>query len=129
MNLEEKIQKKEKRKNSLKKLRIPIIIVIILLVMALIVGYFWVAKQKTQETGNEATVEGQEKIVVDENQTVGEKIGENKILYKDYIYTYTTDFKIEITRQKTNGEESAQNVLSYQLQGSSQGDILKQMVD
>lgn len=123
MNLEEKIQKKEKRKNSLKKLRIPIIIVIILLVMALIVGYFWVAKQKTQETGNEATVEGQEKIVVDENQTVGEKIGENKILYKDYIYTYTTDFKIEITRQKTNGEESAQNVLSYQLQGSSQGDV------
>lgn len=122
MNLEEKVQKKEKRKNSFKKLRIPIIIVAILLVMVLVVGYFLVVKLKTEETGSEATVE-EEKIVVDENQTVGKKIGENKILYRDYIYTYTTDFKIEITRQKANGEESAQNVLSYQLQGSSQGDV------
>lgn len=119
MDLEEKIKKKESRK----KLRIPIIIIAILLLVGLGIGYIFIVKQNTQEVGNEVAVEEQEKIVVDDNQTVGIEIGENKILYKDYIYTYTNDFKIEITRQKANGEEPAQNVLSYQLQGSSQGKI------
>jgi len=116
MDLEEKIKKKESRK----KLRIPIIIIAILLLVGLGIGYIFIVKQNTQEVGNEVAVEEQEKIIVDDNQTVGIEIGENKILYKDYIYTYTNDFKIEITRQKANGEEPAQNVLSYQLQGSSQ---------
>lgn len=123
MNLEEKIRKKEARKSNRKKRWIPIVAITLILIIGLGVGGILLTKQNTKEAANEVAEEQQEEIIVDENQIVGMEIGENKILYKDYIYTYTNDFKIEITRQKANKEESVQNVLTYQIQSSSQGKI------
>lgn len=122
MNIEEKIKKKQNRKRFLKKAILPVICTAIILTIIITIICFILIKEKNNNKNQTRDTNTQEQETkIDENQILGIKIEENKILYKEYTYTYTTDLGLNISRQKEN--EELQEVITDTKSGSSYENI------
>lgn len=122
MNIEDKIKKKENRKKQFKRIWLPLICTLIIVSIILSVVYFLLVKGKNDDVKNEEINSESQQNEVDDNQILGTNIGKNKILYKDYIYTYSTDMKISLCRRKNN-EEETQEVINDTSSGSAYENI------
>ena len=121
MNIEEKIKKKQNRKKFFKKVVLPVICAVIILSIIIIICFILIKENSNKKNQNEETNTQEQETKVDENQILGIKIGENKILYKEYTYTYATDLGLNIIRQKE--EEEPQEVITDTKSGSSYANI------
>lgn len=103
MNIEEKIKRKEKRKNRVKKIWIPLICILIIVGIVLEVVYFGISKNNIQN--EEIKDENNQENEIDYNQIIGTNVGENKIVYKEYVYEYGVNNLSGLCRRKSNEEE------------------------
>lgn len=119
MNVEEKIKKKEKRRNFLRKIYIPIIFIIIILVILFISIYILLSKNKykntnvDQNTNQNINIDDKQAEDIEE-QFVGINNGTDKISYKGYTYIHKTGMEegSVIIRKKDN-EEKEEEVVRY----------------